>query len=408
MRVKGSTKIIPAAGCRFKHGRKSAGLLLAAAQPLLLLLLAALLVSCGNPYEKSKQKRAEKAGSKEADIVIAVVWPHLKPAKFFPQGADLAVEEINTAGGVLGRRLRAVHYRYPEKHPDRFDAGKIAKDHDIVAVVGHFYSANTLSAIITYEVNGILFLVAAATNPLLLEQGFEYIFRPIPNDRDFARQLAWYAHLKGYQRIVIIDNGTLYGIGLADNFYRHATDLQLDIIIQRGYLQTQNDFRSLIAAIMKLKFDAVLVAGILPQAGWLIKQLRQMGVKAPIIASDALDSQNLIDIAGDAADGIVVPYQAPAAGSSPAYLKFRAAFLRKYNHDPDLYAARGYDFIKMLAHVMNANGSAVPIIVAANLRHTLKWQGILGAYSFKENGELSKSTIEFKEIRNGQFATIEE
>ena len=244
--------------------------------------------------------------------------------------------------------------------------------------------------------------------PLLLEQGFEYVFRPIPNDKVFGERLAQYADETGYKRIAIIDNSTLYGTGLADNFYRQATDLGLHIVIHRGYLPWQNDFKALIAQIMKLKFDAIFLAGTLPQAAVLIKQLRQMGMNTPVIASDALNSQDLIDFAGKSANGIVVPFQSPSNPSNPAYLRFLKAFRTKYNQDADLYAAQGYDFINLLASVINNNNSIVPYVIASNLRHTQDWQGIMGNYSFEEDGELSESKILFKQIRNGQFVNIEE
>ena len=383
-------------------------LLIAGKKTLLLLFAATLLISCGNPYDKSKKKRAEIARKGKGDVVVAVVWPRLTHPLLFPEGVDLAVQEINERGGVLGRELRTVLFKDINKPDEKFNAEKIAGHSEIVAVVGHFHSDSTLSAIITYEYHGVLLLIGAATHPLLLEQGFEYIFRPIPNDKVYGARLAQYAHRTGYKRIAIIDNNTLYGKGLADNFYHKATDLGLHIVIHRGYPPWEDNFRPLIAQIKDVKSDAVFLAGVLPWAAMLIKQLRQMGVNTPVIAGDGLDSQDLIDIAGEAANGIIVPTMFRPHPSDPAYLNFMEAFRRKYNQDPDEYAALGYDTINLLDFVMTGGSSTVPFVVASILRHTQDWKGVIGNYSFEQDGELSERKIFFKQVREGQFVNIKE
>jgi branched-chain amino acid transport system substrate-binding protein len=389
--------------CLMKHESLFTG-----QKTLFVLLAAILLISCGNAYDESKIKRVDSAKKGQDDVVIAVVWPQFKPPYLFPEGVDLAVQEINEKGGVWGRRLRAVHYKDTDKPGDPFDAQKIADRSDIIAVVGHFHSDTTLSALITYEYSGILLLIGGATNPLLLDQGFEYVFRPIPNDRVYGEKLAQYAQRAGYKQIAIIDNNTLYGNGLADTFYQTATDLGLSIVIHRGYPLWQDDFRPLIAQIQKVKFDAIFLAAVLPRAGVFIKQLRQMGVEAPIIAGEGLSSQELIDIAGKAAEGTVVPTMFRPKTSDPAYLNFIKAFRKKFERDPDQYAVLGYDTINLLDFVMTGSNSTVPLILASILRHTRDWQGIMGSYSFEENGELSERKIYFKRVRDGQFVDIEE
>ncbi len=383
--------------------------LIAAKKPLFLLLAVFVLIGCGNPYAESKKKRADFAKKGKGDVVVAVVWPRRAQSPFlFTEGVDLAVRQINEKGGVLGRRLRTIYYEDTQTPEGHFNAKKIADHAEVVAVVGHVHSDSTLSALITYEYNGILLLIGAATHPLLLEQEFEYVFRPIPNDRVFGERLAQYAHGTGYKRIAIIDDNTLYGNGLADNFYQKATDLGLDMVIHRGYLPWQNNFRPLIAQIKKLEFDAIFLSGALPQAGTFMKQLRQMGVKAPVMAGGGLGSQDFIAIAGEAANGTVVPTMFRPAPSDPAYLKFMKAFRTKYGQAPDQYAALGYDTINLLDAVMTDSGSTVPLVVASILRHTQDWQGVMGNYAFEKDGELSERKIFFKQVRDGQFIDIKE
>jgi len=375
---------------------------------LFLLIASTLLLSCGNPYEESRNERAETAKKGTGDVVVAVVWPPLTPPVLFSEGVDLAVREINEKGGVLGRRLRIIRYQDTGIPGGDFDAERIANDTDVVAVVGHYHSDSTLSSLITYEYHGILLLIAAATNPVLLEQGFEYVFRAVPDDAVYGERLARYAYRTGYKRIAVIDNSTFYGKGLAAIFHQRASELGMEIVIHRGYAQWQHDYRSLIAQLRNLDFDAVFLAGILPQAGSFIKQLRQMGVNTPVLAGDSLDSQDFIDIAGDTANGTVVPTFFRPQPSDPHFLSFQKAFHDTYNRNPDQFAPLGYDSIYLLDHAMTTSGSTVPLVVASTLRHTAGWEGVLGDYSFEETGELSGRNIFFKQVRDGKFVHIEE
>lgn len=376
---------------------------------ILIFLLAVMsLISCNSPYEQSKKLRAKIARSGKTDVVIAVVWPELTPSLLLGEGVDLAVDKINENGGILGRRLRARHFKDTNVPNGYFDAERLAKDEEIVAVVGHHHSDATLSAMITYEYTGILLLIASASNPILLEQGFEYVYRSVPNDNVYGASLARYAYQTGYRKIAIVNNGTLYGNGLADIFHQRATELGMQIVIHRGYLPWQNDYRPLIAEIRKLDFDAVFLAAVLPQAATFLRQLRQMHVKVPVISGDALNSRELIELAGNAADGTVFPTIVPPHPSNKDYLNFKTSFHEKYNQAPDQYAILGYDIVNLLKFAMTTCKSTVPLVVGSTLRHIEDWQGIIGNYGFNDEGELAERGIYFILVRDGQFVYIKE
>ncbi len=370
---------------------------------LLLLFALPLLISCDSSYDRSKTRRAEIARSGKTDVVIAVVWPDLSPPLLFREGVDLAVDKINKNGGILGRKLRARYFKGTDVPNGHFDAEALAKDEEIVAVIGHHHSDATLSAMITYEYNGILLVIASASHPLLLEQGFEYVYRSVPNDNVYGDALARYAYRTGYRKIAIVDNSTLYGNGLADIFHQKATELGIQIVIHRGYLPWQSDYRPLIAEIRKLDFDAVFMAAVLPQAATFLQQLRQMHVKAPVISGDALNSRELISLAGDAANGTVFPTIVPPHLSNTDYLDFETSFNKRFNQAPDQYAILGYDIVNLLKYAMTANKSTVPFVLASTLRHIEDWQGILGDYAFNDDGELAEREVYFIRVHDGQF-----
>jgi len=384
------------------------GVLMAGKNIIYALLAAILLMSCGDPYQKSMGKRNEIARKGEVDIVVGVVWPRSQSHLLFLQGVDLAVREINKKGGALGRKLRTIVFDDIENQGDQFDAWEIAGNSEIVAVVGHFHSGSAITASITYEYNGILFLATMATNPHLLDHGFRFVFRTIPNDRHYGEQLVRYAHGKGFREILIIDNNTTYGKGLADIFHERATDQGLNIVAHKGYFQWQDNFRPLIAQVAQLKFDAVFLGGELPHAAIFMEQFHQMGLTAPFMGGDALDSPDLITMAGSAAEGTVVPTPFNSRSSDPVFLSFRRSFHAKYKRGPDTLASQAYDAIRLLAFAVEKSGTARPFVVASTLRHVRNWKGVLGNYSFEPNGELSDRLVLFKKVHHGRFVYIGE
>ena len=377
---------------------------------ILLVLLAALLcLSCENPYIKSRGRRARMAQEKRGDIRVAVVWPSQRRSDDrFLQGVELAAEEVNAAGGVLGRKLRVIHFDEPIDTGDTVNTNRITSDPRIVAVVGHYLSDPAISASICYEYHGIVFLAPSATAMALTTHGFGSVFRTIASDRVFGERLAQYARGKGYRDILVLDDNTVYGKGLAAVFHEKATNLGIQVVGRYGYFQWEEDYRALIEKVGKLKFDGVFLAGSLPQGAHLIRQFREMDLHTPFIAGDALDSPALIQIAGKAAEGVVVPTDHNNQSSDPDFLRFKEAFSQRFQAPPDGPAAQGYDSIMLLAHAMGKGSSSIPVVVASVLRHELKWKGVLQEYSFDDTGELDNVKVFFKQVSKGQFVFKEE
>ena len=157
---------------------------------LVFLVFGAFLFAACESYEVSYKKRAKKAEESTGDIVIGVVDSERESSLFF-EGITLAIEEINQEGGILGRNLRFLY------HDDEGDLRKgqkiarvLARNHDIVAVVGHLYSSVAIPVSITYEKSGIVFITPWATQPSLTKYAGEFTFRNIPNDEETGKQVA--------------------------------------------------------------------------------------------------------------------------------------------------------------------------------------------------------------------------
>lgn len=376
---------------------------------LFMMLLLAILFSC-QPRD-DKQNRALRASQAKGDILIGAAAPwQSDPAatSLYGKGLDLAVAEINSQGGVLGRRI--VIERADDKasvQQGRIVAQHFANNRDMVAVIGHINSFVSIPASIMYEYYGILMLSPLSTAPELSRRaGARLIFRNIPTDEQIAFQLARFAIQKGYSRIPVYYVEDAYGRGLAKAFQANFEKLGGSVPDARSY-DAQSDsrlFRTDLATWKKnFTFDALFVAGTLPRAGQVVAEARSAGITAPIIGGDGLGSAELGVIAGDRAEGTIVAGFFDPADPRPEVQHFGQIFMEKFGLPPDDKAAQTYDAVGVLAYAIKQAGSTIPSAIADALRATKDWPGVTGPHTFNENGDLAGKPIVIKTWRHNQF-----
>ena len=365
---------------------------------------ALLILSCDYSDRAFYEKRAERAAYAKGDIVIGVVDTSAQ-ANLFLQGIQLAIEEINEEGGVLGRKMRPIIYDdNGERAEGQEIARKLSGNPDVIAVVGHYYSSVAVPVSITYNKNGILFISPGATHPNLTRYGGEFTFRNIPDDEDVGYHLAEATARHGIKKVVIFYQRDSGGKRLAEIFHEEAHKRGVEILNTRSFFEDQENFRTVLSAIKKeYKFDAIFIAGRLPASAFLIKQARDMGITVPIISGDGLDSPALMMIAGRAANGTTVPTVFNPDLRQRLTQNFVKRFNSKYGVIPDTWAAQAYDAIQVLAGAIDESGSTVPIVVATTLRFLENWRGVTGTYSFTQTGDITEKPIFFKTVRNGTF-----
>ncbi len=355
----------------------------------------------------SVKERTKRASESKGDIVIGVVNSSLSK-NFFFEGTDMALEEINQQGGVIGRKIKPLFYddqRTIKK--GRKIAWKLSRNPDVIAVLGHRYSGIAIPVSATYEKNGILFISPGASIPTFTNYGGKYTFRNIPSDEEFGRQMADFCYHRGFKNIVVIYERRTIGRMLSEIFHERATDLGIKIVSTKSYFGWQDDFRQMISELIKEHdFDAVFLAGLLPLAGKFIKQARDTGINVPFIVSSNLDSPELLSVAGDAAEGVIVPTVFNPGYPSRVTRDFVKRFEAKFGVPPDIWAAQGYDGIRLLAHAIEESYSTVPVILASTLRIVENWQSVTDSYSFEASGDITGKSIFFKEIRNSRFEFV--
>ena len=335
---------------------------------------------------------------------VAVVWPDGDCCGFI-HGVRMAWEETSHSGPLAGKvKLREFH---EGSGHHREAAASAASDPSVLAVLGHESSESAVASSLTYETNGLLLMTPMATEPRLTAYGFRYLFRLTPSDREITASLAQLAKANGWTRLGVVYARNEHGESFAPHFVAQAEEAGLKVTFMRSYLphadqDYRQDFRPLIAGFSDDPYDAVVIADRLPRAGWLLRDLRSMGVTAPILGGDKLDSPLLWRTAGQAANGVYVASAVDPESEVPEAVRFRREFERRFGRRPDYEATQGYEAYRLLAGAWEASHSGAPLVVATTLR-TRPWKGLFGQYSFTADGDIGGRAISIKRMKNGAF-----
>jgi branched-chain amino acid transport system substrate-binding protein len=381
---------------------------------LMTLALAALVVAgCGGSDDPIAQriKRARGGG----EIVIGAAWPWEARGGqiMYGKGLDLAVEELNAAGGVMGRPVKLLRLDDQESvDRGRIVAQELGRNPDVVAVIGHLHSYVTVSAAPIYDLSGLLLVSATSTTPELTNKGYGRVFRTVFNDTEVGRQMAQFARDRGYKRTVIYYARNEYGRELANAFEEHLVAGGGQVVSRESF--DPNLSANPVAAEQTVntwsnwEFDAVFIAGQDQQAALLVKELRRRGIRVPVLGSDVLATPDFLRIGGEAVEGTVIATAFHDEAPDPEVQRFNTAFRKRYGTDPDVGAALGYDAVRVLAQAMREAQSIEPDKVAAAMHVLRGFRGVTGAFTFDERGNLVGMPIRKIVVRGGDFHYLPE
>lgn len=374
-------------------------------------LLCVVLLCAGCGSRDPRDERVRRARDGKSDLVIAAAWPwELRKEIRYGEGMQMAVDEVNAAGGIGGRHLRLARYDDRESiDHGRIVAQQIADDPDVVAVIGHLQSYITVQTAGVYNQAGLVLVAPTATDPKLTQLGYPRVFRASFTDNSVGRQLAELVASQQRKKVAVYYIRNDYGRNLANAFEERARQLGVAVQARNSYdpseQASERTFDQVLTEWKPLDLDAILLAGEVPSAAIFVSQARRKGITAPIIGGDAMSSPALMAVAGAAAEGTTVASYFNPDEPRPEVSRFNAAFTKKYSVAPDAGSALGYDCVQLLAHAMKEAGSAVPENVARAL-HALKgWPGVTGTFSFDDGGDAAKP-VGFSIVRDGHFAYL--
>lgn len=374
-----------------------------------LALCAALVAAACTTRREPREERDYRARATTGDLVIAVPWPwELRKEIRYGEGLQLAVDEVNAAGGFNGRKLRLAKYDDHESINDgRVIAQEIADNPDVVAVIGHLQSYITVQAATVYDQAGLVLVAPTATDPDLTERGYARVFRICFTDRSVGAQLADFAAARSLKRFGIYYIRNQYGRTVSNSFEARAGQIGLTVSARGSYdpggQVSERTFEQVLGEWKLMDLEAIMLAGEVPSAAIFVAQARKSGIRLPILGGDAMSSPGLMAVAGAAAEGIIVASYFHPDEPRAEVGRFNAAFQKRYGVPPDAGSALGYDAVHLIAHAMRQAKSAVPDDVARALHALERWPGVTGAFTFDENGDALDKRVVLSIVRRGQF-----
>jgi len=384
-------------------------------------IAAALALTACNRQETPATKTATapapaKAAAAPAAEVIKI--GHVAPltggiahlGKDNENGARLAVEEINAAGGLkVGDKTYKLDLVAEDDKADPKEGTLAAQkivDSGAVAVIGHLNSGTTIPASKIYSDANMAQISPSATNPKYTEQGFKTAFRVVANDNQQGAVLANYAAdtLKA-KTIAILDDRTAYGQGLADVVERVAKQKGMNVVAREFTNDKATDFNAILTKVRATKPDVVMYGGMDATAGPMAKQMTQLGIKSTFLAGDGVCSPEFIKLAGDAS-GILHCSQAGEAVEKLAKgTEFVDKYKKRFNADVQIYSPYSYDAVYIVADAIKRAGKVDRASITAAIPAT-SYNGVTGTVAFDEKGDVKGGAISMFKVVNGKMEYV--
>jgi branched-chain amino acid transport system substrate-binding protein len=332
----------------------------------------------------------------QADITIAVAGPMTGDLAAFGEqlrrGSEMAVKDINAAGGVNGEQLKL---EVGDDQCDPKQAVQVANDlvkKGVKFVAGHFCSGSSIPASAVYIEEGVLQITPASTNPAFTEdpatKGVTTVMRTC--GRDDAQGVfagPWLAKTYKGKKVAILDDKSAYGQGLANETQKNFEAAGEKTALRETYTQKEKDFSALISKMKEAKIDAVYIGGYHNDVGLMVRQAREQGFNAAFISADALNTAEFWSISGPAGEGLRY-----SDGASAVNLDSAKAVVEKFRADkyePEGYTLNSYAAIQAWAAAANEAKTTDSEKVAATLR-SHPFQTAIGELKWDAKGDLTK------------------
>jgi branched-chain amino acid transport system substrate-binding protein len=347
------------------------------------------------------------AGTAIADINIATAGPMTAPyAEFGEQlkrGAELAVKEMNEAGGVLGEKLNLT---ISDDACDPKQARAVANDiasKGVVFVAGHFCSGASIPASAIYAQKRIIQISPASINPRFTdERPGKGVFRVV--GRDDAQGLVagtFLAQKFADKKIAILDDKSPYGQGLADATRKALSAAGVKETLNESYTAGEKDYTALVSKLKGANIDVVYVGGHHSEGALLLRQMREQSLNAIMVSGDAFANPEFWTITGTAGEGTIFTF-APDPRNKPAAADIVKKF-RDGGYDPEGYTLYTYVAIKVWANAVTRAGSTDFDKVVDELMKT-DADTAVGKIRFDDKGDIKDATYVWYKWSNGSFA----
>ncbi len=333
------------------------------------------------------------AGAATAQVKFGVGGPITGPSAAtgaqMKNGVDQAAADINAAGGILGQKI-SVSYGDDVSDPKQgvSVANKFSAD-GVKFVIGHYNSGVTIPSSEVYQENGVLQITPASTNPTVTERKMWNIFRVCGRDDQQGQVAGEYIakHFKG-KKIAVVHDKTTYGKGLADEMKKTINKAGMKEVLYEGINTGEKDFSALVSKIKQSGADLIYWGGLYTEGGLIVRQMRDQGVKAPLMGGDGITSDEFASVGGPGVEGTLMTY-GPDPRNKPDAKKVVEEFRAK-KFEPEAYTLYSYAGVQIIKQAAEAAKSLDPKKVAEKMHSGMQFKTVLGDISYDKKGDITK------------------
>ncbi len=342
----------------------------------------------------------------EADvIVIATAGPMTGPYASFGEqmrvGAEQAVKDINEAGGVLGKKLKL---EIGDDQCDPKQAVAVANqlvNKKVKFVAGHFCSGSSIPASQVYQAENLIMISPGSTNPKLTERGMSNVFRVCGRDDQQGKVAGDFIadKFKG-QRIAVVHDKQAYSQGLAEETMKQLKARGVEVALTGTVTPKEKDYSAIVTRLKANNIDILFYGGYHAEAGLIVRQMREQGMKTRLVSGDALVTQEFWNITGKLGEGTLMTFS-PDPRKNPKVAPLVEKF-KKQGSNAEGYTLYTYGAIQVFAEAAKRVGG----LDAAKLRAEMakgKFETVLGEIGFDAKGDVTAPGYVFYEWNDGKY-----
>ena len=322
------------------------------------------------------------------------------------KGVDIAVEEINSSGGINGKKL-SILYEDDQADPVKAVSAfqKINSTRHIQAIIGPLGSSSTLAVAEMANRNKVVIISPIASSPKITDAG-DYVFRVWPSDNVEGTLMAEFAKNKlGIKKIAIYYMNNDYGLGIKNVFKSKFTELGGIISFSEAFNTKQNDFRTSLNKIKLAEPSAIYIPGHVEEISNILKQIKELGIHTQVLTTSAVDGPEIIKTARNAAENLIFTSPSFNPDSKDKTIQdFQKKYNLKFGVQAETVAAHAYDAAMILFKTIKEVGNN-SVSIKDKLYTTKDYKGVTGLMSFDKNGDIQKPAL-VKKIVNGEIQII--
>lgn len=372
--------------------------------PILALLVCCVWIACNNAQQDAKQEPTEIIVGEFGSLTGSTATFGISTRN----GVDMAIDEANKAGGILGKKIRVI-VEDDQGKPEEAQTvvTKLVNKDRVVAVLGEVASSRSLAGAPICQQNRVPMISPSSTNPKVTQVG-DYIFRVCFIDPFQGFVMAKFATntLKLKKIAILRDIKNDYSVGLADVFVENFQKMGGTIVADESYSEGDADFSAQLTSIKSKGPEGIYVPGYYTEVGLIARQARKLGLTIPLMGGDGWDSPKLFEIGGDAINDCYYSNHYSVDDPSPAIVKFVAEYQKRYNEVPDALAALGYDAGRILIDAFRRANSTDGAKVRDALSQTTDYAGVTGKITIDKDRNAVKPAVVLK-VLNGKRQYME-